>query len=756
MNLFTQLLSKKESKEFFLILGIEENYIRAAVTQVTESGINLLGSSEKSFLRQEDITETVDIAISETEKFLPEGELIRKVIFVLPVNCLDDDAIKTDYLTFLSNLSKELDLKPFGYIDYPTAISYLFEKNEGSPPTLLLISIGKENLDISFIRVGKLYQYVTYKRTENIITDFETAIKDINSDILPSRLILYNKDRSLETIKEEFLKIPWHKQASFLHTPKIETLSSQQVFDAMIESTGSSVVKTLQLEHTVMTDNGTSNQINGSPQLLEEKKIEPEMPLPSSDKNLFEKNLEKETFGFQQKNKTISAQDFSRTGVEKRNIMSVSPTSKVTPNTLVTIPVDHQSKPSSVQTVDNDEVSAGRKRNFSLSGIRFSTPVYSFSYGLIILLILSILLILEVVYSFTQYPKTTIGLYVYPRVASHEAEVTFIKEGQKNSADSKYSVSLSSFSETTEGEKTILTTGKTKVGDKAQGELIIYNKTASAKTFSKGTVVNSGKLSFLLNNDVRIASASDTGEGLIFGKSNVEVTAASIGTESNMPQDSVFSFKDFSESSFVAKNPKPLSGGSSRNISSISKEDRDRLEKELTDELVHKIIQNITQKQTPEYTILQNTFTTEKTKKVFSGEIGEESKELNLKLTVKLTGSTYNIGDLKKIAENIGVAVPQGFKSDSNRFSYSVHEIKENKNGLLTAKMDLKKYFIPEIDQKNILSSVAGKKYEQAQDILKQIDSVAGMKIIKVRDMSFLQNQLPFNRNNITLTIVEL
>ena len=49
MSLLSQILPKKESKEYFLTLGIEENFIRAAVIELFHGKAKILGIGKSEF-----------------------------------------------------------------------------------------------------------------------------------------------------------------------------------------------------------------------------------------------------------------------------------------------------------------------------------------------------------------------------------------------------------------------------------------------------------------------------------------------------------------------------------------------------------------------------------------------------------------------------------------------------------------------------------------------------------------------------------
>ncbi len=208
MSLIEKILQKKENREYFIALGVEEHRIIAVVAQVWDNQVKILGHGESEFREGENEVEASDIAISTAEKNLPENIFVRKVIFGLPVIFLDGDKVKPEYLKRLQEITRELDLQPDGFVEYPQALSLYIEKKEEASPTLLLLGLGRKHLILSLLRVGKVVKNIVTVRTASLNADFEKIIKDFESDILPNRIIIYDevKGAQLETIKEELLQ----------------------------------------------------------------------------------------------------------------------------------------------------------------------------------------------------------------------------------------------------------------------------------------------------------------------------------------------------------------------------------------------------------------------------------------------------------------------------------------------------------------------------------------------------------------------
>src|SRR3990167_4049776 len=240
MSLLSQILPKKESKEYFLTLGIEENFIRAAVIELFHGKAKILGIGKSEFSEEKNESEACDIAITMAEKASGADLLTEKVIFALPQIYLDGENVKPEYLKRLKKVTKELNLKAHGFIDYSSAISFYLENTEGSPATVRLMDIARNHLTISLVRVGKVTKNIIVQRGTSLVEDFTASLPQLQAEILPSRIILYDNLENTEDYKEELLKFPWHKHSIFLHTPKIEVLSNEKILTAIVEAASTS------------------------------------------------------------------------------------------------------------------------------------------------------------------------------------------------------------------------------------------------------------------------------------------------------------------------------------------------------------------------------------------------------------------------------------------------------------------------------------------------------------------------------------
>lgn len=684
-------------KEYFLILGMEEQRITAAVACLSDNEITILGTGENPWNNQENPSEIADIAISTAEKNLEESVLLEKVIFGIGTKYIENDAITSEYLAILKTIAKDLDLKPNGFIEYPQAISYYLESKEGSSPTLLLLTITESHIMISLLRVGRIEKNVTVPRSPSFSEDISHMVSTFKDEILPSRILLYDQagKMNIEELREELLRFPWHKHSSFLHTPKIETLPKNIGILALVEATGGSILKTMHEEET----SATTAQKPAEVQKTEEN------------------------FGFV-------------TSSEKTDKAETKKTVSSTP----------------IQTLLSRFTTLFSNVSFPPL---FLPSVYSHRKIFYILPILvSIFLITVAGFGVLwNYPTSDIHLIVYPLSVSQDVEIQFSVD-LTQATNPKNSIKATAVSTSVTGEQTSPTTGKSNIGEKASGEVTIYNKTLSAKTFSKGTLLTSDSLKFTLDQDISIASASDTGEGLTFGKITSKTTASEIGPGGNISPGQSFSFKDFPDSSFYAKNAEKFSGGTSREISSVSKEDQDRLLSSLSDELVKKAKQQILQQLASDERILDESVQSTLKSKKYSKEIGAETTDLTLNLTLGITALSYKNSDITTLSPNIPPEVSSEFVSDPARTILRIKSVKAQKDGDYKAVAAVLSYYIPSIDVSAVKTKLAGKSYKDVSTYLSTVKNIGGFEIIEYQTLPFWENRIPLRPDNVSISIL--
>ncbi|MBI2611817.1 hypothetical protein HYW54_03675 [Candidatus Gottesmanbacteria bacterium] len=711
MSIVDRFLPKEKEPEYLLLLKIGVEKIVAIIWEVKNEKVIIIGRGEASFA-EEDIIDATDQAITSAEKKLPEGKLVEKVIFGLPFDYIQSEAIKPPLLTKLKELTKALGLTPLGFIEIPQALSSYLSKKEDSPVSALLVGINKKTISVSFLRVGKIFETKTTVRTEHVITDIEKTLKEFtHADVLPSRILLYDDEESLEVISEELMKYPWHtKSSSFLHIPKIGILKTDDIIDSLISAASGEITKHFDKET--------------KPEVEEESTESPAVSEQPKSKAAKDDTEGAESMGF---------------------VMDVDVAEKV--DKEETAPAEPEVEPETEEEKKSSLAFLAKLPSFGFPAIAGRKK------WIVIVVIAFIIIVGGGVYAFWQVPKATVTLIVGAQTMGKDLEITVDPEAS-NVDTEKLIIPGRLIEVPVNSEKTMETTGEKNVGSPAKGKVTVFNKTTSKNSLSKGTVLIADNLRFSIDSEIEIASASDTGEGLTFGKIETNATAQVIGPNGNISKDTQFTLADYSSTEFSARAEGNFSGGTSRQVSAVSKEDRDKLLSILTKELTSQSESELrTQLQSDEL-LLDNSLEVDVTSENFDKDVGDEGSELTLKLSGDLTGIAYKKDDLNAISKAyLAENVPTGYNFSPDRARLSARNIEINDDGTVKVSANLRTSLLPDVSLDEIRRQISGKTIEEVQEYLAGRDQIVGVELNIDTPFPFEKEKLPRNVENIKITI---
>jgi hypothetical protein len=298
-------------------------------------------------------------------------------------------------------------------------------------------------------------------------------------------------------------------------------------------------------------------------------------------------------------------------------------------------------------------------------------------------------------------------------------------------------------------------TGRKTVGEKAKGEVVIYNRTDQPKRFAAGTALfGPGRLKFVLDAEVKIASKSpDLALGIDrWGEIKAAVSAAEIGAQYNLAANSQFTFEDLPTSSFLAKNLVAFLGGTSRQITVVSKEDQEKLLAELVKDLNKNGRVELEKKIEVGESLIPETIKSRVKTEEFDREVQEEVSGFSLKLTVENEALAYQRDDLMELLASL-------LTSDQ----LSSLEIEKEKTEIFLspvvgegdlvfnakAKIALKE----KINSQDLASKIKGETRWTANTILSKIKSVKLVQIEIVPGFFAFLGRLPFKAENIKVEV---
>ncbi len=674
----TSLVHKTPKSEFFVVYLIESKLIKVAVWEKMGRKIKVIKIVKEEFSGSlEELIEISDRAISKASFGIP-AEKLNRVVFSVPIGWADQGKIQANYLKFLKNICVSLSLSPLGFVITTEAIVKQFESTEASHINFILCHVANEILNISYIEHGEVKEAVSSLRVAgNIGDDFIEILGRFKTPSLPNKILIFDGVNNLDEIKQEILKTPLtQKEKRFLHFPSVELLEENADVLAVIRVVGRELGASFEGEELILPR---------EPEVQEENKPK-------------EKETIKETIA--QKAEELKPEEIQPTLKEEAREESpseIDDSGFVYGRDIAETVYEKPKELVAEKPVDEP------KQKLALTDFSLKKGVFAiggFCLGLIVIFL---------IYWF-YFSRGELILNVKTSNFKDEVKIPLV-----NTTTSKADVLQGEeIVLSVSGTKEVAVTGKKKTGDKATGEVVVFNKNTDAeKTFNKGTVISNGDLKFTLDDNVKIASASmqtEAGqETKIFGKATVKVTAEKFGNEYNLGDNKDFTVDNYAQSSFSAHNDRAFSGGTTREVQVASEKDRGDLLKSLQKDLENKAKAEAKNKINVETQDILNTFISIKViEKKFSADANEEAKKLSLALTIECKTYAYKKEDAKKILEKIlSSKIPSGYFLDQNSIKLILQKAVEADDGYnLTFGYEVRA--IPKINLKETASRIKG------------------------------------------------
>jgi hypothetical protein len=739
---------KKAQKEYLLAIEIWDSEVKTAIWTVEEGKTKVVAlGSRETWSKEEELIEAADKSLSQaSERFSEVGQEPSKVIFGLPEKWTGEKEIKLEYRRLLKKLYQKLELKPVGYVLTFDALIHHLKKVDGVPPSAIFVKLAKEKIYLSVVEVGRKVGGEEVKRSENLASDLsEGLVRMTEASTLPSRILLFDGE-DMEEARQALIDHQWlkpqagGKKLPFLHFPKIEILPTDFDVNAVALAGGTEVAKSLGFEikeevEEEEVEPSVAKAMEGKEEGEEEGKEEIAVEEGEEDEEALEGEPD---FGFV-KSKDIQEE---RPRIEEPSVAEAMEGEEEV----------EEKKLEPEEVIEEEEVLPPRKTRglmaplFALfkkapkiSGLKeiFSAFKPSFLPGgkLIALLVAgAVLVIIGLLFAFVWYfPKAEVTVMVESK--DFDEEIRLLVDPNQAVLDEENRVLPGQVLETeVDGESSASTTGEKTVGDKAKGEVTVYNRTDSPKTFEAGTViVGSGALEFNLDEEVKIASKTpDLSTGVDkWGEAKVGATAAGIGAEYNLAGGAQFSFADYPTSEFLAKNEGDLSGGTSRKIQAVSEEDQEDLLTELSEELKNSAEGELLAQAGPGQSLVKESILTEPISEDFDAEVDDEAQTLRLKLKAKVTGLAFKQEEfLNLVALLMADSTPEGYQLKPDEMSSKFEIEEENEDGSILFKTHVKANLLPALEPSEIAKNIKGKYPRVAQDYLKTIPGYVDSQIV--------------------------
>ena len=752
------LKNKEIENKHYLALLLEDNKIYSVILQEENQTAKIVGRHNEILqtpleeLTQIELIEFVDKAISKAEEVLPPDIETHKTVFGVKENWVDKESkkIKKDHLSKLKKVCDALDLTPIGFMVISEAISNLIQKEEGSPLSAILVDLGKKMIQISLFRGGVISESVNGPIEASVIKTVDNLLKNFTATVLPAKILILNS-KNTDVSNQSFTTHEWSKDLPFLHIPKITLLPDN--FDAKAVAYGATQQMGFELVGISDTIDAPKNENSNSRNVVKE--------LPPVEKDQIteeEKQSVGYNFGFVI-NEDVAKLVQKKPPTEVHNPVQLSnPDENITPVNEERInPQTHEVVHSNLQAKNNKNVFAGVLTlipSFKSLKMPKLPGVLSKNKGFKLPVIIGALIILLVAGTWLYYyygTKAQIILSVKPKDVTQETNIIF-SITQPNDF-SKNIISGKSVSSTVDGELSTPTTGKKDTGNKAKGNITIYNSSSGEESISSGTQIKSSTgITFTLDKDITIASASgDIFSGTKPGTSNAGITAQDVGTDANLPSGTKFTIGG--NTTLAAKNDSAFSGGTKKTITVVSKADQAKLKSDLPKSLEKNALSNLSSKKDSSETILPVFINFVLDKPKFDKAIDDEAKDIKLIASVKFDGISYKNADIENLDKSI---LKDNYSQDisfaDNTLKNEITDVKTDKDSI-KAKLKITGGLLPKIDNAEVKNKLKGKSSTDAKKLLGSLPQVANIDIKYSPDILYLSNFFPLLPKNIQLVI---
>ncbi|OGK16068.1 hypothetical protein A2774_01705 [Candidatus Roizmanbacteria bacterium RIFCSPHIGHO2_01_FULL_39_12c] len=307
------------------------------------------------------------------------------------------------------------------------------------------------------------------------------------------------------------------------------------------------------------------------------------------------------------------------------------------------------------------------------------------------------------------------------------------------------------------------TTGKKEIGEKARGTVTIHNFEDNEKSFPKGTVLETGGLKYSLDQEVKVASASViTIEGGLVkqpGKVKASLTAEEIGSEANITGGKKFKIESLPDTLYFALNDSSFSGGSKKEIKTVTGKDQADLRTSLLDQAKKQDLDELIksgQVQIKEGKIIRTLTEVELAEEKFDRELGEEADKLNLSAQAVTTVYYFQERNMLRILEKeLSGKMKKGYNLQLENLSYSIKKA-EKKNGEISLLLAIDARALKNIDKVKLLSQVRGRNKDTVERLIKNNFAAEGMKLDIAPKLPLFQSFTPWIGKNISLEISSL
>lgn len=727
-----------EGNNFWLIY-IQENQVSVSLTSSSLGKFQVLSLGPKkdwNSADSESLISAIDesLSVASLNANITEDQEPARAAFVVPPFWVGSDGkILPQKLKFIKESCKKLSFTPTGFLAEDEAIVEDSNQSDGFPSSFILVHLSEQEFYLSLVYLGHIKERVRKAFMGPFDGQIlESALLEIKTEsTLPPQIILFGQtDNSLINSLKDYPWIGKKNIETFLHLPDISLYSDNDLITTFTRVISS------QLSGNLIQPNKSENNETEEP----DQDIHPENPpqdITPEDQLPSPLNSEAELV------ETTPA-DFGFTSVS-------TPKTEETPNPPIIDQIPEPNldpfEPPVILPPTMPQASNKKKLSFNFfKKIKLPKPRLNFNFFWIILIILPFLALLPFIFS-----SANVTLFVNPYKFEKTLPVTLkVDSSVADIASSIIPVEKNTFD--VEAKTSVDTTGQKTIGEKAKGEIIIYNKLSQSQTIPKGSILtdSSGK-KFELTTAVSVASSSsDLDQGIItLGQTKTVAMASDIGSEFNISADSQLTFKDFPQTSLIAKVETDFSGGSRQQIKAVSQADKTEIQSKIKDEVAKVVEDKINQTLGDISGIIKETIQSNQGNLDLSREVGEAADQLSGTITASVSVFTLSSSVKEAVLKQFLSGESDFDKINFNPDDFSLtFKIDKTTATQATGSLTITGKALPKIDTGLLQKSLSIKTVNQAKEVIRKI-------LPRAYNFNIGTNLplLPFNPNNINIEV---
>ncbi len=310
------------------------------------------------------------------------------------------------------------------------------------------------------------------------------------------------------------------------------------------------------------------------------------------------------------------------------------------------------------------------------------------------------------------------------------------------------------------------TTGSKTVGEKATGEIKIYNKTDTEIELDKGDKVtykgDPDNLVYVLKEDVSIPPREEDPETLTskWGEATAKIEATDIGTKYNIDDNENLNISGRNKSEAEAKTKGKISGGKSEEIKIVAEIDKTDVSNSLRTTLLKKAEEELKNKMASNQKLIEGSTKVTITSETFSAQVGDEKSKISVTQKATAEALIYTDGDLNGfIDEYFKSVIPEGHYMPENDRKTEVNVLGNSTNSVVNSKeadiqITLRSIVVPNIKKEDIQESLRGKTEEEARDVIESLRNIEYYEMSVSPRVPFF-SRVPKNTERINVELIK-